>query len=410
MSSINFNNNKFNGSIDGKRASDYYRAALKKDNGEIKSKEYELKKINNVLGVEVVDDVEFYDEFWTKVFLQNDEDGYCGSIKLILNKDDNLYSDSNIAQTLEFLGTCILRSEKKKDNPKQYIRVFHSKEMYLKAVKEYDELRKIIENTSEGKYAEENGLDDLFVLANQINYKREKTWRELDDKHLKKLDEEYGIKYPQVHDYYIGYLNMKDKLHEYKVIQSKRKLTHDESIQCKLVSKNVKSLKDDFLECINKKSRPIVFKNPLPDEGYPSWDDYDETDIEHLRYALQLPRTNDLQTDTGCIAYDLDITIGLCEFTDMQYKVLRMYRKGISQEEISYELGISRPTVKQHINAILKKISNKNWELLEYVYYLNTCKGEYIKCSQCNEIKLVSQFDKNGSRGYMSMCKQCRKK
>ena len=409
MSSINFNNNKFNGSINGKRASDYYRLALKKGSSEIKSKEYELKKINNILGTEVIDGVEFYDEFWTKVFLQNDEDEYCGSIKLILNKDDNLYSDSNIAQTLEFLGTCILRSEKKKDNPEQYIRVFHSKEMYLKAVKEYDELRKIIENTSEGKYAEENGLDDLFVLVNQMNYKREKTWRELDDKHLKKLDEEYGTKYTQVHDYYTGYLKMKDKLHEYKAIQSKRKLTHDESIQCKLVNKNVKSLKDDFLECINKKSRPIVFKNPLPDEGYPSWNEYDETDIEHLRYALQLPRTNDLQTDTGVIARDIDTTIDLCEFTEIQYKVLKMYRKGISQYEISNELNMDISLVNRNINAILKKISEKNWGLLENIYYLNICKGSYSKCSKCGQIKLASQFSKKGDR-LQSQCKQCQRK
>ena len=66
--------------------------------------------------------------------------------------------------------------------------------------------------------------------------------------------------------------------------------------------------------------------------------------------------------------------------------------------------------INKHIDLIVNKIVNKNWDLYEEWYYLNICKGTYKKCSKCNEIKLTSQFDKNGSRGYKSMCKQCRKK
>lgn len=123
-----------------------------------------------------------------------------------------------------------------------------------------------------------------------------------------------------------------------------------------------------------------------------------------------MSRNEDLQNDVACIVYDLDHTISLCEFTDIQSQVLRLYREDKTQQDIADILKISQQMVNSYINAIFNKIANKNLELYEDWYYLNICKGEYKKCSKCNEIKLVSRFDKNGRQGYMSMCKKCRKK
>ena len=407
MNNVSFNNNKFNGKIGNKRACDYYNKSkyLRFD-----TSDEMIDEINNILGMEVINNKEFYDEFWEKVFLQNDEDGYNGGIKLILNTTDNLYSESNIASTLELMGTLIIRSERKRDNPEQYIKVYHSREMFNKAIDEQNAIRHIAENTSEGKYSKEKGLDDFFVLANQMNYKMEKRFDKLDDKHLEKLDKEYGSKYPQVHEYYMGYLNMKHKLKEMNEIKKLRELNKDENLKYKLIKKNIRSLKEDFLDCINKKARPIVFKAPLPDSGSPDWGEFDILDKKHIRYALPLTKGNDMQDDISVIIRDLNNTIEECEFTKIQSDVLELLRKDKTQEDIGEILNIKQSTVNFHINAIVNKIYNKNLEKFTDFYYLNICKGEYKKCSKCGEIKLVSQFDKNGKRGYMSMCKQCRKK
>ena len=399
-------NNNFQGAIDSQRATDYYRAVIKMQRG---NAEENIEMIKAILGIKEIDGVEFTDEFWTKVFLQRDEDEYIGGVELILNKDTSLYSDSNIAKTLELMGTVILSGDKKKDNP-NYIRVFHSQEMFKKAIDEQNAIRHIAENTSSGKYAMENNLDDFFVLANQMNYKMEKRYTQLDDKRLAELDEEFGTKYPQVHDYYIGYLTMKQKLQE--MIELKKEkgfLTNEERNKYKLIKKNVRTLKEDFLDCIEKKARPIVFKAPLPDGGCPSWDEFDELNKEHIRCALQVVKGDDMQDDLSVIAKDLENTIRQCDFTDMQREVLQLWRADKTQEEIGDILGIKKNTVNQHINSIVKRIVDKNLEKYEDWYYLNVCKGEYKKCSRCGKVKLISQFNKNNrlKDGYESSCRTC---
>jgi hypothetical protein len=402
-------NNNFQGAIDGQRAVDYYRAVIKMDRG---TAQENIENIKTILGIKEIDGVEFTDEFWTKVFLQRDEDEYIGGVEVILNKDTSLYSDSNIAKTLELMGTVILSGDKKKDNP-NYIRVFHSQEMFRKAIDEQNAISHIADNTSCGKYAMENHLDDLFVLANQMNYKMEKRYNQLDDKRLEELDKEFGTKYPQVHDYYIGYVTMKNKLQEMINLKKERGyLTNEERNMYKLIKKNVRTLKEDFLDCIDKKARPIVFKAPLPDSGCPSWDEYDELNKEHIRCALQVVKGDDMQDDLSVIAKDLENTIRQCDFTDMQREVLQLLRADKTQEEIGEILGIKQPVVNKYIRLIVDKIYNKNLEKYEEWYYLNISKGKYKKCSQCGEVKLISKFDKNknGTMGVRNTCKVCRNK
>ena len=401
-------NNKFTGKINGKCASDYY---SKGKNIKYGSTEDRIEKAKEILGSEIINGKEFYDEFWTNVFLQNDEEEYQGGIKLILNKDDSIYSESNIASTLELIGTAILRGDKKKENPNEYIRVFHSKEMFLKATEEYNSMKSVMESTSDGKYAIENKLEDLFVLSNQMNYKKEKRWTELDDSHLKKLNDEYGHKYPQINDYFIGYINMKNKLVKFNELKKIRNLTHEENKQCRIISNNVKSLKEDFVDCIYAKVRHILFKVPLPDGGCPDWDKYDDLDKEHIRGALCMSKGNDMQDDLSVIVKDLYNTISECEFTDIQKEVLQLLKKDKTQEDIGDILNVSQQMVNQHINAIVNKIVSKNWERYINWYYLNICRGTYKRCSECSEIKLTQYFDidKTCKMGVKNICKVCSK-
>ena len=404
MASVNFNNNKFNGKLDGKRASDYYNEA--KEFMAPTAKDM-IDRIKDVLGAYEIEGKEFYDTFWEKVFIQNDnQEDWEGGIKLVLNKEDSLYSDSNIAGTLELMGTYIIKSERKRDNPEDYMRVYHSNEMFKKAIDEQNALRHLIDNSPNGKYAKEKGLDEYYVLANQTNYKMEKRLVKLTNKDLEQLDEIYGSKYNTVHEYYLGYLKMRELLADMNNVGCKKKLTKDDKVRHKTIKKNIKSLKDDFIECINKKSRPIVFKAPLPDKGCPEWDLFDETDAKHIRAALRINRGNDMQDDVSVIIKDLHNTINECDFTPKQKRIIELLRTDLSFDEIALEMNSDKGSINKYVNSICKKIVKKNYEKIENWYYLNILKGKYKKCSKCGEIKLISRFSKNGNRT-QSRCKSC---
>lgn len=440
-------NNKFTGEIDGICASDYYnKIKLLKTT----SIEEQIQKTHDILGTEFIGDKEFYDDFLTKVFLQNDEDEYLGGIKLILNKTDDLYSDSNIAKILERIGSDILKKDVKKDN-KNYMKVYNSVKLFEKARDEQEELMTIANRTAEGRYAIENGLDDMFsmkdmekclnkrdenknidvddliVLANTMNYKLEKRIDKLSDNDLEILNKIYGERFPIVNTYFQAYKNMKKEFVKLtqnprcewehikdKDIRKKKKFkkmnNNEDRIKKKLMSRNIYTLREDFIDSIYSKARFIMFKAPLPDKGCPSWDEFDILDKEHIRYALPLTKGNDMQDDLSVIIRDLNNTIEECEFTKMQSDVLELLRKDKTQEDMGHILNISKQVVNSHINAIVNRIYNKNLEKYTDWYYLNICKATYKKCSKCGEIKLIQEFDKNGKQGYMSMCKKCRKK
>lgn len=406
MSSVNFNNNKFQGRINGENANEYYHRAKYINHGSV---EEIIEGLNEILGTEIIDGQEFYNDYWTKVFLQSDEEEYQGGIKLVLKTTDSLYSDSNIAMVLELMATNIIRSEKKADNPEKYIKVFHSRELFLKELDEFKKFENVVESTNDGKSAMAQGVNEYFILANQMNYKFEKKWTELDDSHLEKLDEEYGTKYPAVHDYYTSYVQLKRKLKETVEKTDMKKATFEEKRIIKMMTRNVRSLKEDFVECIEKKLRPIVFKAPLPDSGKSDYDLFDETDKKHIKTALRVNRGGDMQDDLSVIIKDLDNTIKECKLTETHKEIIQLLKTDDTIVDIAKKMGINRKTFDTYIDSIVNKISNKNYEKIEDWYYLNISKGVYKKCSKCNEVKLISQFNKEpkGILGTKSKCKLC---
>ena len=383
-------NNKFTGNINGKNYKDFYAMLSELESG---TSEENIKALEEILN----------DEYWVKVFLQQDEDEFIGGIKLLLDKSDNLYSDTNIAKLLETLGTFILSGDKAKDNP-NYIRVFNNREMFKKAINEANFITHLEDTVGRGQ--------DEFVLANTTNYKVKRDFDKT-AKDLAEIDALYGEEYPIIHEYYQYYVNARKQLKRLNDLSKERTLTDDEKKAKKMWTNCVKTYKEDILDLVESKVRPIKFKCPLKDNGSPSWDEYDEKDEEHIRMALRINKDEiDLQSDLGAILFDLNKTISMCSFTDIQAKVLDMYRSNMTQEEIARELDIKQQVVNRHINAIVKIITDKNWEIYEDWYYLNIAKGTYKTCKQCGEVKLISRFDKDkrGTFGVRSVCKECRRK
>ena len=441
-----FVNNKFNGAIDGKRCKDYYKESKKY--GTDLYEQIEIAK--EILGVEEIDGVQFTDEFWTKVFLQSDEDEYCGGIKLILSKDDSLYSESNVALTLEKIASDILGKDTKKISGDKKIKVYHSKSLFDKASEEYEELKRIGEASTSTRGMIDKGMssdisfDDLKkgmmvdiskdklekiqeepVLANLMNYKLEKDLKRIKDWELEYINDMYKDRYPIIDLYYQEYLKMKNRYYEFTynpkeiweniedVNERKkakiRKLTNEEKRIRDLMRRQVGLLKDDFINIINAKVRPILFKAPLPDEGCPEWEMFDETDPEHIKAALRVNRGNDMQDELSVIIRDLEITVSQCKWTDRQKRVLELLKTDLPLLQIAEEVKLNSSDFNKEYNRICKRIVDKNYEKIEDWYYLNIRYGEYKKCSKCEDVKLTTKFNKNG-KYYFSKCKECQKK
>ena len=408
MPSVNFNNNNFNGKLEGKSAYEYYQAikGLRKQN----AKET-IEVIREIIGSEFINDREFVHPFWEKLFIQKDErNEWEGGVKLVLSTSDNLYSDSNIARILENMGTLIIDSEKKRDDPERYIKVFKSEEMFIKAIDEQNAMLQIVNSSPTGRDAKITGRNDMFVLANQMNYKMEKRRTKLNDRDLEELDKEFGCKYPVVHDYYTTYLEYKEEIKKYRdMIREGKIFTDVEKYRYKYAKKHVKTLKNDFLDAIEKKERAIVFKAPLPDEGCPEWGMFDETDVEHIKAALRVNRGNDMQDELRVIIRDLEITVSQCKWTDRQKRILELLKTDIPLIQIAEEVKMDMRNFDKEYNRICKRIVDKNYEKIEDWYYLNIRYGSYKKCNKCKEVKLTSKFSKNGN-GLRSHCKNCMSK
>ena len=441
-----FVNNKFNGAIDGKRCKDYYKESKKY--GTDLYNQIEIAK--EILGVEEIDGVQFTDEFWTKVFLQNDEDEYCGGIKLILSKDDSLYSESNVAFTLEKIASDILVKDTKKISGDKKIKVYHDKSLFDKASKEYEELKQIGERSTSTRgminkgMSGEVSINDLEkgmivdiskdklkkiqeepVLANLMNYKLEKDLKGIKDWELECINNMYKDRYPIIDLYYREYLKMKNRYDEFTynpkeiweniedVNERKkakiRKLTNEEKRIRDLMRRQIGLLKDDFINIINAKVKPILFKAPLPDEGCPEWEMFDETDTEHIKAALRVNRGNDMQDELSVIIRDLEITVSQCKWTDRQKRVLELLKTDMPLLQIAEEVKLNSSDFNKEYNRICRRIVDKNYEKIEDWYYLNIRYGEYKKCNKCEEVKLISKFNKNG-KYYFSKCKECQKK
>ncbi|AWH83445.1 hypothetical protein [Clostridioides difficile] len=320
-------------------------------------------------------------------------------IKLILNKDDSIYSTSNIAKTLEIMGSYILSVD---DKPKETkIRIYNSKELFNRACQEEALLNKIAPANG-GNINSNTSNKDGFLEDNSFAFfQLPKNYKKIKDIKVKPKDIK---KYPIIKTYSDTYEWYKAK---YKELGHKQ-LSKEELKLKRMVRKNLNALKNDMTDVKNSIERPIIWKAPLADTGSPEWDYLDMFDKSHVKELLKIQKGNDLQDDLTCIVMDLNNIISKIEFTTVQKDILNLYRKDKSLEFISNLMNITPQAINNQINKIVNKIIDayeKNYE--ENYYYISVCKGKYKKCSRCGKIKLLSRFDKNGKKGYRSNCKNC---
>lgn len=390
------NNNHFYGEIDGKNIYSY----LKKDY-KLNTVEERIDYINELFGMYEIDGVMFYDEYWDEVYNQDREHS---KIDLILDKSKSTYSTSNIALALEGIADYILRVDDYKDKDERKYVIYNSEELFNRACQEYNVTSNLArvngglgmmglsKDDSNNRNTEQNAFP-FFQLPKNYNLVKDL-----------KIEKEDLTKYPEINDYNKFYLYLKD---EYRKFFKKKKLTPKDMKRKCLIRKVLSELKKDMIIAKKELERPIIWKSPLKPTGCPDYNELDMFDKNVVKALLQVHKQVDLQDDLSCILVDLDNLINEIKFTKRQYEVLELWRNGLTIENISKELHVKENTVSITLDRAIDSIVKQYEKEYEEWYYLNIRKGTYKQCRRCREVKLISQFNKNGKKGFMSMCKKC---
>ena len=380
------NNNHFYGKINGKSIGSFL-----KFNYNLNTCEERIDFVNEVLEMYRVDGVEFYNEYFDEVY---DQDRKFGKIDIVIGKDKSQYTESNIASALEMIANYILAVDEK-DKGINY-KIYTSEELFNRACREYNVINSV---------AKANGGLDMNYGENVSEafpiFQLPKNFKKVKDLKVEKKDLE---KYPPMKDYTDFYEYLKE---ESKRLWNTKGLSKEDMVRRSKIKKILPEIKKDIIEVKKQLQMPIIWKAPLKDNGSADYDELDMFDKNVVKELLQVHKQVDLQDDLSCILVDLDNLINNVEFTKRQYEVLELWRNGLTIENISKELHVKENTVSITLNRAIDSIIKQYEKEYEEWYYLNIRKGTYKKCSKCGEVKLISQFSKNGNR-LRGNCKDCK--
>ena len=400
-------NNNMNGEIKGKSIWNFVTAL----DWELDNVEDRLNHVRKILGEYQVDGVNFYHEYFDEVFNQ---DNPHSKVNLILSTSSARYDESNISKALEIIESYILCSRDEIENRKKdkiVYKIYNSKELLDRFKQEENLTYKLASVNSDRSNncdkGDENKLDKEFENVFAI-FQLPKNYKKVKDIVIEKKDFE---RFPILKEYQHSIDHMESKLQELMKIDLKKikdkKVKDDIRNRKNILKKNLRLLKLDMLDAKKMIERPIIWKSPLKDSGCADYDALDMFDKEVVKELLRVHKGVDLQDDLSCILVDLENLINKIEFTDKQRKVLELWSNGLATGEISKKLNVKPNTVASCLNGVVDLIIKQYEKEYEEWYYLNIRKGEYKKCSKCGEVKLVSQFDKNGKKGLRSCCKKC---
>ena len=400
-------NNNMNGEIKGKSIWNFVTAL----DWELDNVEDRLNHVRKILGEYQVDGVNFYHEYFDEVFNQ---DNPHSKVNLILSTSSARYDESNISKALEIIESYILCSRDEIENRKKdkiVYKIYNSKELLDRFKQEENLTYKLASVNSDRSNncdkGDENKLDKEFENVFAI-FQLPKNYKKVKDIVIEKKDFE---RFPILKEYQHSIDHMESKLQELMKIDLKKikdkKVKDDIRNRKNILKKNLRLLKLDMLDAKKMIERPIIWKSPLKDSGCADYDALDMFDKEVVKELLRVHKGVDLQDDLSCILVDLENLINKIEFTDKQRKVLELWSNGLATGEISKKLNVKPNTVVSCLNGVVDLIIKQYEKEYEEWYYLNIRKGEYKKCSKCGEVKLVSQFDKNGKKGLRSCCKKC---
>ncbi|WP_101773500.1 RNA polymerase sigma factor [Peptostreptococcus faecalis] len=319
--------------------------------------------------------IEFPDEFWIDLFEQTIDpitktDN--SSIKLCLDQKDKIYSNTNVAIFLEKIASYLINCPEVKEEETLTYKIYHSKEMFDKSIKDEKEVRKLSMTT-----------EDKLTMS---IFKKERNFKKAKDVVIKPRD-----------------IRLCNQLRDYDYSLNKLKDLNRNSKVIRIMSE----IKKDMLLVYDSFFRPIRFKSPLRDEGEPDWSKLDMMDKGTMKELIKLKRTDEIHKDINCILLDVELLINRTNLKDKHREILTLYREGYSNKEIADKLDTSKQNIGKYIDRCVENLTDQYHSEYEDWYYLNISKGKYHRCKVCGEVKLDTKFYKHTTRKRKNTCKEC---
>lgn len=386
-------NNNFYGKKCGKSIKDFTTNL----NYKLDSSQARIEFLNNHLSVADVDGVEFAHDFFAELFDQTfDATGVnTSSIKLILNSEDALYSESNIAKELSKLSDYILAKDEKE------------KREVIKIYSEEDFIKRLYEEKNKLEPLEKVNGDDFIILKRVENYRLAPKmtinnsdyklpliyrgtyedylahWRThqykkvyVDGKYIKKyIDEnDFSNITPSVcmteKQWNKGKQNMLDKIELLSQAEKNRSALINEKDGCKISGASVKKVINnigdinEYMKAVKTSYHNYVCINP---EKCPVNVDImsmiDYSDEKHIEALLSYQgSTSDLGNDIAIILYDVNKALrmayekNLIDKNDLE--IIKFLRRGKSKEWISKKKNISRMTLHRKMKKIVVTVKD----------------------------------------------------
>jgi hypothetical protein len=178
------------------------------------------------------------------------------------------------------------------------------------------------------------------------------------------------------------------------------------------LTNNLKDMKDYMISCKLAYTNIVKINPPKCPTNYNILEKIDYLDSTHIKAMLLLEEVKlDPSKDLAIIAYDINKKIkdmySMGELSDRDIYIIEGIRYNVPYGTLAKELGVTADAISKIINRICDNIVKSFYNDHMDLYFLNNSKGTYKKCSKCGEIKLISQFNKNGKKGLMPMCKKC---
>lgn len=434
------NNIKFRGTIGGKQLKDY-KHKIDWTNKDFEKRLTLLKEILNVNELGLSDD-EFWQEVWD-----------CGICKCNLNTTDTRWEETDVSIFLETMGSYLLYGYQKKK--KQYRKetelnekvshedVVNDKNYRLappnKIEKSDYEVRELFKGTYEDyiekvkdkgyeikekesweriKHNEEEKVELLKEAKYNLDILKEQMEKIKQGENLQ-FNKNIIIEYPKMN---VGQ-KLSRQLEKYglpndDILRIENDIytnnSRTSSITLYHLQDNLKDMKDYMISCKLAYTNRVMINPPKCSTTYDILDKVDYLDTTHIKAMLSLGEMKlDFGKDISILVNDINKKVKEMysngELSDKDIHIIEGIRYNIPHNILGKELNINPKNISKTVDKICNNIAKKFYEEHIDLYFLNVSKGTYKKCNRCGKIKLTNQFDKNGKKGLMPMCKKCRK-
>ena len=445
---MGFGTKNFYGKIDGKSVNDAY-SCMDTTTNSLEDRKANVARVfyTNGKGGRMF-------PLWERLFDQ--PDAGVGHIKLVLTSGDSVYSETNVAKTLDSIGTYLLHKQMN-DKKCEYV-IFNNDKMFREAMKA-ESLDKIMERSED--VSGDDTEAKMLLLADSRNYKKEvkqqifatdyedpeigemlKSYRKFADGLTEKINairdlaklsnddiEELDLYY--VHNDKFeewckkGVINVCGEVYrKYDMGNLDVKPSEfiaTEKAKLRKLNQHRSDIHDDMINLKDGIKRTIYFKACGETPVTPEYDteNLDFWDKNLVRMVARINK-GECRTEVGrawCDAFDTAV-IHLTdegELTAEDHELIDTWRSDKNFEAYCESIDVNLKTAYHRVTSIITSIQRQMVEDYELdYYYTEMAKGDWKICSKCGEARIKNEYyfykNKDSKDGFRSVCKKCESK